>query len=481
VIPPVTRAPRIGIPHLSGSSGSYLSSARRRAIQAVEKEVALPQLQWERAGLNAPKASTPRRIPLAGAEILRRYERSSASTSKPDPLTPVSPATSQALRNRAVFASRLRGNSPEKSSSSEGLTRAEKARKKSVTSAAKSDSDLAQGAGVIADAGPIALDSDIRNATKSLSNGDDSGAGSSGDGWDDNFGDGSGGDSSGDDGSGDDGCDDNCNDDNCHDDHWHDGHHGHWGWWGPSWGWHSSWGFYASWYSWYSWPGWWMYPWYSPYYIYSPNWNASYYSPSVVSSTIYTTEIIEIPVVQEVHEPLDHGLIGGAQANSSAEVRSALERAAVEYLSLGDRAFAEARYGDAVRHYARAVECSPEDPVLHLVLSDALFATGDYHYAAHCLRRALELEPNLLEVEFDKRSFYGDPSDFDRHILLLESYLADHVLDDDARLILGANQLFSSDPEATVELFSDPLGQAVQDSNEGRLLLAAAHRAIAAR
>ena len=50
MIPPVTRAPRIGIPHLSGSSGSYLSSARRRAIQAVEKEVALPQLQWERAG-----------------------------------------------------------------------------------------------------------------------------------------------------------------------------------------------------------------------------------------------------------------------------------------------------------------------------------------------------------------------------------------------------------------------------------------------
>ena len=245
------------------------------------------------------------------------------------------------------------------------------------------------------------------------------------------------------------------------------------GWW-PNWSWHGGWGSHYSWYGWY---GWWSYPWYG----YGPWWSGSYYTPTVISSTVYTTEIIETPVVYEVPAPIGDTVIAGAEIGSSAETQSALQRAAVEYLSLGDRAFAEARYGDAVRHYARSVEFSPEDPVLHLVLSDALFATGDYHYAAHCLRRALELEPDLLEVEFDKRSFYGDPSDFDRHLLLLQGYLADHVLDDDARLLLGANYLFSGNPDETIALFSDTFGEAVQNSDAGRLLLAAAHRAIAAR
>ena len=174
-------------------------------------------------------------------------------------------------------------------------------------------------------------------------------------------------------------------------------------------------------------------------------------------------------------------LIAGAEVNSPTEVQSALQRAAVEYLSLGDRAFAEARYGDAVRHYARAIECDPKDAVLQLVLSDSLFAVGDYHFAAHCLRRALELDPGLLEIEFNKRDFYGDPSDFDRHILLLQSYLNDHILDDDARLLLGANHLFGGDPDATVALFSDSFSNEVRVSDVGRLLLAAAQRAIAAR
>jgi hypothetical protein len=314
-------------------------------------------------------------------------------------------------------------------------------------------------------AGSLALGSDIKTTSKSLSNqGGGSGSGSSDSGWDDNFGDGNG--------------SDDCYD--CDHNHWCDDHHGgwhnnHWGW-GHGWGWHGGWSnSHSYWHGWHGW--WWTFPWYYPYY--GSIWNTGYSSPTVVSSTIYSTEIIEIPIVQEVFVPLDNDLIAGAEANSPTEVRSALQRAAIEYLSLGDRAFAEARYGDAVRHYARAVECSPEDAVLHLVLSDALFATGDYHYAAHSLRRALELEPDLLEVEFDKRSFYGDPSDFDHHLLLLQSYIADHPLDDDARLLLGANHLFSGDSEATISLFADTFGDAIRDSDAGRLLLAAAERAIA--
>jgi len=479
VVPPVASWPRIGVPHLSGSSKSELSSARRRAIHAIEREIELPELEWRRAVL---EASAGRRIPLAGAEILRRYDSSKSAGSEkaptPEATLSLTPSTATALQKRAEFTSKVRSGSYTDLSSSDSLTSSGKTLKKSSADKANGGSTVPGNAGPMTGASSSAIDSDIHSPSKGFSNsgsGDGDGDGSTGDGWDDNFGDGS-----GDNDSGNDGCND-CNNDHYCDDHWHGGWSSHWGWW-PQWGWHGGWGMsYASWCGWYGWYGWYRSPWYYRYYGYNPWWYGYNYAPTVVSSTIYSTEIIEVPVVHEVQVPVEQGVIAGAEANSPSEVQSALHRAAVEYLALGDRAFAEERYGDAVRHYARAVECSPDDPVLHLVLSDALFATGDYHYAAHSLRRALELQPNLLEVQFDKRSFYGDPSGFDHHLLLLEGYLADHVLDDDARMLLGANYLFGGNPEGTVTLFSDTFGKTVMNSDAGRLLLAAAHRAIAAR
>ena len=354
--------------------------------------------------------------------------------------------------------------------------------KKDFAAAAKSDPSLGSRTRGTAAAAAIALDTGIRSAYATLPvGGGGGGAGSSGGGWDDNFGDGEGDDSCG--SSGDDFWDDCCDND-WNNWYWNSWYPGYWGWW-SNWGWYwrPGMGFYCG--SWFG-PAYWSWyssPYYSyPYYHQGSSWAWNYCTPIVVSTTIQTTEIIEVPVVEEVAAPtVGEEFITGAEVGSPEEVKSALQRAAVEYLSLGDRAFAEARYGDAVRHYARSVECSPQDPVLHLVLSDALFATGDYHYAAHSLRRALELNPDILEVEFNKREFYGDPSDFDRHLLLLKSYLNDHVLDDDARLLLGANLLFGGDPDATVALFSDALGEAIRNSDAGRLLLAAAHRSIAAR
>ena len=493
MVPTAAKAPRVRIPRLSGSSKSELSYARRRALQAVEREIELPNLERERAGLRAPNKSTQRRVPLAGAEILRRYDRAKSAAPLGEPaqktITKPSPSTSKAVQRRVELASKLRGNPKKKSSSSKGALSSSGKTVKTISSAkTKAKPASPNGAGPMSSASSSPVNSNIHNVSKSFSGGggggDDDfghggGDGSDGGGWDDNFGDGSDGHNSGNNGCNN-GCN-NCNNNHWCNDHWHGGWNHHWGWW-PNWSWHGGWGYsYGSWCGWYGWYGWYRSPLYYRYYGYGPWWNDSYYAPTVVTSTIHTTEIIEIPVVQEVQAPVNQEVIAGAEVGSPAEVQSALQRAAVEYLSLGDRAFAEERYGDAVRHYARAIECSPKDPVLHLVLSDALFATGDYHYAAHCLRRALELQPDLLEVEFDKRNFYGDPSGFDHHILLLEGFLTDHVLDDDARLLLGANYLFGGDPDGTVTLFSDTFGEAVRNSDTGRLLLAAAQRAIAAR
>jgi tetratricopeptide (TPR) repeat protein len=145
-------------------------------------------------------------------------------------------------------------------------------------------------------------------------------------------------------------------------------------------------------------------------------------------------------------------------------------RAVAEFLALGDRAFRVGRYSDAVYAYAKAVELAPDDGVLHLVLSDALFATGDYRYCAFALRRALELDPALVESVVDKHGFYGDPSEFDRQIALLERYVADHFVDDDARLVLAANYLFANRPAQASDLLASAFSLAVRESPAGQVL-----------
>jgi tetratricopeptide (TPR) repeat protein len=112
--------------------------------------------------------------------------------------------------------------------------------------------------------------------------------------------------------------------------------------------------------------------------------------------------------------------------------------------------------------------------VLHLVFSDALFAAGEYHFAASALRRALELDPKLLVSVVDKHGFYADPAEFDRHVLQLERFLETHFGDDDARLLLAANYLFAGRATQAAEFLESPSSASVRESSAGRLLLARA-------
>jgi hypothetical protein len=229
-------------------------------------------------------------------------------------------------------------------------------------------------------------------------------------------------------------------------------------WWGCGWGfgyWCNSFGF------WYGWPGYCSYPaYYAPY-------------PAYYSSVIYDTYDPPPPEVVYVDRPADAGQ-PVAQGEGSIQVagqdRPNLANSS-EFLQLGDQAFREGRYSDAVHYYAKAVELEPNQGVLHLILSDALFATGDYHYAAFSLRRALELDPTLVDSITDKHGFYSDAGEFDRQVELLERYLADHFLDDDARLLLGANYLFGGKPAQASDLLQSPFSVAIRESGAGKLIL----------
>ncbi len=158
-----------------------------------------------------------------------------------------------------------------------------------------------------------------------------------------------------------------------------------------------------------------------------------------------------------------------------------LTRMSTQFLADGDTAFRERRYADAAHFYAKAIECRPEEGVLYLVLSDALLATGDYHYGAFALRRALELDPALASSVLDKHEFYADPAEFDEQLQVLERFLADRPTDGDARLLLAANYLFGAKPHLTNDLLESGASEPVRNEAAGKLILDAAKAALAAR
>jgi len=212
--------------------------------------------------------------------------------------------------------------------------------------------------------------------------------------------------------------------------------------------------------------------WYAAYPVYYAGVVYDSYQPAPVSEVVYA----EQPAASESAEPAAMGEgsieVRGEAAGPATEAdRGGLQGRVTLHLTQGDEAFRAGRYSDAVHEYAKAVELQPDQGVLHLILSDALFATGDYHYAAYALRRALELDPTLAESVVDKRSFYGDPADFDRQLELLERYLGDHFLDDDARLLLAANYLFARKTAQAADLLGSPFSLAMRESPAGRLLL----------
>jgi hypothetical protein len=263
-----------------------------------------------------------------------------------------------------------------------------------------------------------------------------------------------------------------------------------WWWWNnscywlPSWGWGWSWGAcYGNWcFGWsshpnYCYPGyayWGCSPWYYSGVIYD-----DYDDPQVVVVHEYEEAP---PAGQPAAEA--PGVEAAPGVNLPPEKRdpqlaAALARSAQQYVSLGDLAFSERRFSDAVSHYAKAIEYAPGDAVLYMLLSDALFATGDYHYSASALRKALELEPRLVDTIVDKHAVYRDPADFEKQLGYLESYVKDNFLDEDARLVLAANYLFGNKPHQAFDFLQSSFSLEVRKSQAGTLLFERAQKLAA--
>lgn len=162
--------------------------------------------------------------------------------------------------------------------------------------------------------------------------------------------------------------------------------------------------------------------------------------------------------------PVPEGLIedpaiGGSAAAATAPAPEATpaEMASRRHLDLGDFYFREMRYDDAAEAYLRALTYTPDDGSIHFVAADALFASADYHYAAYMIRKGLELDPGLAEIDADKRLFYDDPATFEGQVDVLRAYIEQKPFDAAARLVLAYNLRYSGRHAEAIEVLQKVL------------------------
>jgi hypothetical protein len=190
----------------------------------------------------------------------------------------------------------------------------------------------------------------------------------------------------------------------------------------------------------------WWYPSsaYCPTYLYVP------------SSVVAAAPEEEIVLVSAPAAPsiVDRARTEDDPAAAKADLgKSTPEALAEQYVELGDFYFNNDRFDAASEAYAKARNHAPEDASVHLVLADAVFANGDYHYAAFLIAEAVRLDRAIVTADVDKRDFYSDAKVFESQQEALKSYCTEKPYDAWAQLVLGYNQRFSDHAAESVLAF----------------------------
>ncbi len=107
------------------------------------------------------------------------------------------------------------------------------------------------------------------------------------------------------------------------------------------------------------------------------------------------------------------------------------------HLERGKQLLQARQYAAAADAFKLAADTNHGDPSSRLYAAHALFATGRYREAVQYLRRAFELQPKIAMLNFDLRTDYGTPEDFEEHLNKLVDALKQSPNDLDRLLLLG--------------------------------------------
>ena len=139
-------------------------------------------------------------------------------------------------------------------------------------------------------------------------------------------------------------------------------------------------------------------------------------------------------------------LAPGPQGAAAPPAPGGGKEAPAGLIDRGDDLFGRGEFDRAVEAYREAIRKAPDDPLAALALGHGLFATGSYREAAAELRRGLRLNPDLVQVQMNRRAFYGDGRVFDEQLQRLEHWVKTSPDDAAARFLLGYNYFFTQHP-----------------------------------
>jgi hypothetical protein len=129
-----------------------------------------------------------------------------------------------------------------------------------------------------------------------------------------------------------------------------------------------------------------------------------------------------------------------------AQWEQSVELGTASYLSAmrnGLAAFRQGDYATAVKQFILAANQNQGDPASRLHAAHALVALGHYDEAAPAVRRAIQLQPQLVYLSIDIRADYGVQQDFDVHYAKLKAAAEQQADHPDLWFLLGYYQFFS--------------------------------------
>lgn len=132
-----------------------------------------------------------------------------------------------------------------------------------------------------------------------------------------------------------------------------------------------------------------------------------------------------------------------AQREQSSDRRADAQGIA---MAEGVEKFRKRDYGGAVRHLMLAAKMDQGDPISRLHAAYALVALQHYDDAFLLLKRALQLQPALLNLNMDVRDQYDDLAEFNRHINQLHQDAEASPGDPAVWTLLGFYRFHADDP-----------------------------------
>ena len=126
---------------------------------------------------------------------------------------------------------------------------------------------------------------------------------------------------------------------------------------------------------------------------------------------------------------------------------------ASSFADKGEAAFNSGDYAGAVYSWKHAIVDTPQNPVLGLMLGQALFATAKYDEAAGTIQAALNQIPKDKwgVVVQNSRELYGNYQDYTAQLRALEAAARTKTTDPGLRFLLGYNYAYLGYPQQAVD------------------------------